>query len=56
MKAIFLAGLGSGDEGKGTITDYLTRKLGARLVVRYNGGFQAAHHVGPAGKPAGASP
>lgn len=45
MKAIFLAGLGFGDEGKGTITDYLTRKLGARLVVRYNGGFQAAHHV-----------
>lgn len=38
-------GLGFGDEGKGTITDYLVRTHRARSVVRFNGGPQAAHHV-----------
>jgi adenylosuccinate synthase len=38
-------GLGFGDEGKGSITDWLVRQSGSRLVVRYNGGPQAAHHV-----------
>ena len=49
---IFLvAGLGFGDEGKGTLTDYLVRSEGVTLVVRYNGGPQAAHHVvSPAGR------
>lgn len=38
-------GIGYGDEGKGTIVDYLARKYKAKAVVRYNGGSQAAHHV-----------
>lgn len=44
-RIILICGLGYGDEGKGSIVDYLTRSLGATLVVRYNGGPQAAHHV-----------
>ncbi len=40
-----VVGLGFGDEGKGTITDWLVRATGAELVVRFNGGPQAAHHV-----------
>ncbi|MGK0289258.1 MAG: adenylosuccinate synthase [bacterium] len=40
-----VVGLGFGDEGKGTITDFLTYHLSATAVVRYNGGPQAAHHV-----------
>jgi adenylosuccinate synthase len=43
--ALLVAGLGFGDEGKGSAVDYLTRRYDARLVVRYNGGPQAAHHV-----------
>jgi adenylosuccinate synthase len=38
-------GLGFGDEGKGKTVDYLCEKLDADLVVRYNGGAQAAHTV-----------
>jgi adenylosuccinate synthase len=37
--------LGFGDSGKGTIADYLVRREGAELVVRYNGGAQAGHNV-----------
>ena len=37
--------LGFGDQGKGTIVDYLVRLLQAGAVVRYNGGSQAAHGV-----------
>jgi adenylosuccinate synthase len=44
-RAILVAGLGFGDEGKGTVTEFLTRRHRARLVVRYNGGPQALHHV-----------
>jgi adenylosuccinate synthase len=40
-----IAGLGFGDEGKGTTIDYMTRVYGAKLVVRYNGGAQAGHNV-----------
>jgi adenylosuccinate synthase len=40
-----IAGLGYGDEGKGTTIDYMTRAYGAKLVVRYNGGAQAGHNV-----------
>lgn len=43
--ALLVCGLGWGDEGKGSIVDYLTRRRGARLVVRHNGGAQAAHNV-----------
>lgn len=44
-KAFIVGGLGFGDEGKGTIVDYLTREYNAKLIVRFNGGPQAAHHV-----------
>lgn len=45
MRAILVAGLGFGDEGKGTIVDFLTRQRCANLVVRFNGAGQAAHNV-----------
>lgn len=44
-QAFIVVGLGYGDEGKGTITDYITRKYKAHTVIRFNGGSQAAHHV-----------
>jgi len=44
-KAIIVVGLGYGDEGKGTIVDYLVRKRGAKEVVRFSGGHQAGHNV-----------
>jgi adenylosuccinate synthase len=44
-QAIVVAGLGFGDEGKGSMVDFLTRHYGGHLVVRYNGGPQAAHNV-----------
>lgn len=44
-RAIIVVGLGYGDEGKGTIVDWLTREYNADLIVRYNGGPQAAHNV-----------
>ena len=40
-----VVGLGYGDEGKGSVVDYLVRQYKANLVVRFNGGSQAAHHV-----------
>lgn len=44
-KVFLVAGLGYGDEGKGSLVDYLVRRDRAPLVVRYNGGAQAAHNV-----------
>jgi adenylosuccinate synthase len=44
-QAVFIADLGFGDAGKGTITDFLTRELVAHTIVRYNGGPQAGHTV-----------
>ena len=44
-KCFLVAGLAWGDESKGGCTDYLTRKHNASLVIRYNGGHQAAHGV-----------
>ena len=44
-RAIVTVGLGFGDEGKGATVDFLTRQLGAQLVVRYSGGAQAGHNV-----------
>lgn len=44
-EVLFVAGLGYGDEGKGSIVDYLVREYNAGTVVRYNGGSQAGHNV-----------
>lgn len=44
-KAYFVVGLGYGDEGKGSVVDFLTEKFNADMIVRFNGGSQAAHHV-----------
>lgn len=44
-EGIAVQGMAFGDEGKGAVTDYLTRVTGAGLVVRFNGGPQAAHNV-----------
>jgi len=44
-KAYLIADLGYGDAGKGSIVDFLARNTKASLVVRYNGGCQAAHNV-----------
>lgn len=44
-RAFIVCGLGYGDESKGSMTDYLARRYGASLVVRANGGCQAAHNV-----------
>lgn len=40
-----VVGLGFGDEGKGTIVDYLTSISEYDWVVRFSGGPQAAHNV-----------
>src|ERR1700683_2709429 len=43
-----VCGLGFGDEGKGSVTDYLCSQDSAdpaHAVVRFNGGAQAAHNV-----------
>jgi adenylosuccinate synthase len=44
-KVFIVGGLLFGDEGKGTTTEFLVKSADAKLVVRYNGGHQAAHHV-----------
>lgn len=44
-RAVVVVDLGFGDAGKGITTDALVRGLGARAVVRFNGGAQAAHNV-----------
>lgn len=44
-EAILTVDLSYGDTGKGTTVDFLARKTNAKLVVRHNGGAQAAHNV-----------
>ncbi len=44
-EAIVVVDLGYGDQGKGSITDFLVRDRGAHTVLRYNGGAQAGHNV-----------
>lgn len=44
-EAIIVVGLGYGDEGKGSVVDFLARIKKAGIVVRYNGGAQAGHNV-----------
>lgn len=48
MRAKIVVGLGFGDEGKGITTDWLCNRksiLTETIVVRFNGGQQAAHNV-----------
>lgn len=45
MSAKIVVGLGWGDEGKGITTDFLVSHYPNSIVVRYNGGHQAAHNV-----------
>ncbi len=45
MKAYIVVDLGFGDAGKGTVIDYLSCLTPNTLIVRYNGGPQAAHNV-----------
>lgn len=45
MKAFAVIGANYGDEGKGVFTDYLVAKHPNSIVVRFNGGAQAAHTV-----------
>lgn len=40
-----VVGLGFGDEGKGTIVDFLASQRKTEYVVRFSGGSQAAHNV-----------
>lgn len=44
MTIYTVTGLGYGDEGKGSTTEFLARQ-GRSLVVRHNGGPQAGHNV-----------
>lgn len=45
-KTIFVTDLGYGDAGKGSVIDWLAREYkNTSLVVRHNGGSQAAHNV-----------
>lgn len=44
-KAYIVTGLAYGDEGKGTMVDYLARTEELDTVVRFNGGAQAGHNV-----------
>lgn len=43
--ATIVVDLGFGDAGKGSVTDWLSRRSPSSTVVRYNGGPQAAHNV-----------
>lgn len=40
-----VVGMGFGDEGKGTITDFLCSQRKTDYVIRYSGGPQTAHNV-----------
>jgi adenylosuccinate synthase len=44
-KIYIVFGLGFGDEGKGTIVDFLMRHVNASTVIRFTGGPQAGHDV-----------
>lgn len=45
MNHLIVQGLGFGDEGKGSIVEALVRRHRAKLVVKFTGGSQCAHHV-----------
>ena len=43
--ATIVTDISYGDAGKGTVVDYLVRQARSSVIVRYNGGCQAAHNV-----------
>jgi adenylosuccinate synthase len=45
MHAAIVTDLGFGDAGKGTMVDYIARQMTEPIIVRFNGGAQAAHNV-----------
>lgn len=45
MQVLIVLGTGFGDEGKGNVTNWLTKEDKKSLVVRFNGGHQAGHTV-----------
>jgi adenylosuccinate synthase len=45
MSNHIVVGANFGDEGKGLVTDYLVKDLSDTIVIRFNGGGQAAHTV-----------
>lgn len=45
MKSLIVVGLGYGDEGKGSIVDFLCSEFEVDFVVKYSGGHQAGHRV-----------
>lgn len=44
-RAMIVTDISYGDAGKGTTVDYLVRQARSAVVVRHNGGAQAAHNV-----------
>jgi len=44
-RIFIVAGLGFGDEGKGSVVDFLAKRYKVKLIIRHNGGSQAAHFV-----------
>jgi adenylosuccinate synthase len=44
-RAVIITDMGYGDAGKGTMVDYFARQAESAVVVRHNGGAQAAHNV-----------
>ena len=45
MKATIVTDIGYGDAGKGTTVDFIARQEVSPVIVRFNGGAQAAHNV-----------
>ena len=45
MRTVAVIGLGFGDEGKGSVVDFLAEELAADWIIRANGGAQAGHNV-----------
>lgn len=45
QQAYIVTDISFGDAGKGTTVDYLVRQASSAVVVRHNGGSQAAHNV-----------
>jgi adenylosuccinate synthase len=43
--SLIVVGLGYGDEGKGSIVDFLCSEFNIEYVVKYSGGHQAGHRV-----------